>query len=254
MDGGHVSRPDFGMPQPDPAHPLTEFYCLLQRALDREGVFALPALYAQFRAPARRIYADEAADFLTLSPDEEAGSARLLAPAQLQLLYSSLHVMPDGAPAALLLTEECTRTVYAVQLLPPFVWEDPLPPLPDAPAALSLTLTMRDVEEIDACPAALGHRLACDKAGKRWLHHPRAETYLSERVAPLPAALPITEQKLSGSFAKTWRQMALLFWAYSCYTLGTLCDAGRKIFPLCTINCNNRGRSSVYRVNVPNKR
>ncbi|MGA6360859.1 hypothetical protein ACKXF8_01580 [Faecalibacterium prausnitzii] len=129
MGGGHVSRPDFGMPQPDPAHPLTEFYCLLQRALDREGVFALPALYAQFRAPARRIYADEAADFLTLSPGEEAGSARLLAPAQLQLLYSSLHVMPDGAPAA------------------------------------------------------LGHRLACDKAGKRWLHHPRAETYLSERVA-----------------------------------------------------------------------
>ena len=132
---------------------------------------ALIALYAQFRAPARRIYADEAADFLTLLPDEEEGASRLLAPAQLQLLYSSLHVMPDGAPAALLLTEECTRTVYAV------------PPLPDAPAALSLTLTMRDVEEIDACPAALGHRLACDKAGKRWLHHPRAETYLSERVA-----------------------------------------------------------------------
>ena len=180
MGGGHVSRPDFGMPQPDPSHPLTEFYCLLQRALDREGVFALPALYAQFRAPARRIYADEAADFLTLLPDEEEGASRLLAPAQLQLLYSSLHVMPDGAPAALLLTEECTRTVYAVQLLPPFVWEDPLPPLPDAPAALSLTLTMRDVEEIDACPAALGHRLACGKAGKRWLHHPRAETYLSE--------------------------------------------------------------------------
>ena len=99
------------MPQPDPAHPLTEFYCLLQRALDREGVFALPALYAQFRAPARRIYADEAADFLTLLPDEEEGASRLLAPAQLQLLYSSLHVMPDGAPAALLLTEECTRTV-----------------------------------------------------------------------------------------------------------------------------------------------
>ena len=75
MGGGHVSRPDFGMPQPDPAHPLTEFYCLLQRALDREGVFALPSLYAQFRAPARRIYADEAADFLTLLPDEEEGAS-----------------------------------------------------------------------------------------------------------------------------------------------------------------------------------
>ena len=183
MGGGHVSRPDFGMPQPDPAHPLTEFYCLLQRALDREGVFALPALYAQFQAPARRIYADEAADYLTLSSDEEDSAIRLLAPAQLQLLYTTLHVTPEGIPAALLLTEECTRMVYAVQLLPPFLWEDPLPPLPDTPAALTLTLTMRDIEEIDSCPAALGHRLVCDKSGKRWLHHPRAETYLAQRVA-----------------------------------------------------------------------
>ena len=185
MGGGHVSRPDFGMPQPDPAHPLTEFYCLLQRALDREGVFALPALYAQFRAPARRIYADEAADFLTLSPDEEAGSARLLAPAQLQLLYSSLHVMPDGAPAALLLTEECTRTVYAVQLLPPFVWEDPLPPLPDCAAALTLTLTLRDVEAIDAAPHALEQRLCREPGGKHWLAHPQAEAFLAGRIALL---------------------------------------------------------------------
>ena len=185
MGGGHVSRPDFGMPQPDPAHPLTEFYCLLQRALDREGVFALPALYAQFRAPARRIYADEAADFLTLSPDEEAGSARLLAPAQLQLLYSSLHVMPDGAPAALLLTEECTRTVYAVQLLPPFVWEDPLPPLPDCAAALTLTLTLRDVEAIDTDPHALEQRLCREPGGKHWLAHPKAEAFLAGRIALL---------------------------------------------------------------------
>ena len=183
MGGGHVSRPDFGMPQPDPDHPLTEFYLLLQHGLDKAGVFHLPALYASFRAPARRIYADEAAGCLTLSETADEGAVLLSAPRNLQLLYSSLHVEPDGSPAALLLTEECTRTVYAVQLLPPFVWEDPLPPLPDAPAALSLTLTLRDVEEIDAHPAALGHRLVCDKAGKRWLPHPRAETYLSERVA-----------------------------------------------------------------------
>ena len=183
MGGGHLSRPDFGMPQPDPDHPLTEFYLLLQHGLDKAGVFHLPALYASFRAPARRIYADEAAGCLTLSETADEGAVLLSAPRNLQLLYSSLHVEPDGSPAALLLTEECTRTVYAVQLLPPFVWEDPLPPLPDAPAALSLTLTLRDVEEIDAHPAALGHRLVCDKAGKRWLHHPRAETYLSERLA-----------------------------------------------------------------------
>lgn len=185
MGGGHVSRPDFGMPQPDPSHPLTEFYCLLQRALDREGVFALPALYAQFRAPARRIYADEAADFLTLLPEEGEGASRLLAPAQLQLLYSTLHVTPEGAPAALLLTEECTRTVYAVQLLPPFVWEDPLPPLPDCAAALTLTLTLRDVEAIDADPHALEQRLCREPGGKHWLAHPKAEAFLAGRIALL---------------------------------------------------------------------
>ena len=155
MSGGHLSRPDFGMPQPDPAHPLTEFYLLLQHGLDREGVFALPALWADFQAPARRIYADEAEAFLTLRETPGPASTPLLAPRTLQLLYSSLHVLPDGTPAALLLTEECTRTVYAVQLLPPFVWEDPLPPLPDCAAALTLTLTLRDVEAIDADPQAL---------------------------------------------------------------------------------------------------
>lgn len=164
MGGGHVSRPDFGMPQPDPAYPLTEFYLLLQRALDAAGCFALPALYAALQAPARHIY---------------------LAEGSLQLLYSTLHVQPDGTPAALLLTEECTRTTVAVQLLPPFVWEDPLPPLPDTPAALTLQLTGQDVLLADTDPAALGRRLVHTAAGKRWLHHPRAETFLAERVALL---------------------------------------------------------------------
>ena len=71
----------------------------------------------------------------------------------------------------------------AVRLLPPFVWEDPLPPLPDTPAALTLTLTMQDVEAIDTDPAALGRRLVERTEGKRWLHHPRVETFLAERVA-----------------------------------------------------------------------
>ena len=143
MGGGHLSRPDFGMPQPDPDHPLTEFYLLLQHGLDKAGVFHLPALYASFRAPARRIYADEAAGYLTLSETADEGAVLLSAPRNLQLLYSSLHVEPDGSPAALLLTEECSRAVCAVQLLPPFVWEDPLPPLPDVPAALTLQLTLQ---------------------------------------------------------------------------------------------------------------
>lgn len=173
------------MPQPDPQYPLTEFYLLLQHALDKAGSFALPALYAGLQAPARRIWPEEAREYLTLSPTEREGTTRLLGPANMQLLYSSLHVMPDGAPAALLLTEECTRTTAAVQLLPPFVWEDPLPPVPDTPAALALQLTMQDVERIDTDPAALGRKLVQSAANKRWLHHPKAEQFLAERVALL---------------------------------------------------------------------
>lgn len=185
MGGGHVSRPDFGMPQPDPAYPLTEFYLLLQHALDKAGRFALPALYARVQAPARHIYLDEAREYLSLSPTGREGDIRLLAEGSLQLLYGTLHVQPDGTPAALLLTEECTRATVAVQLLPPFVWEDPLPPLPDTPAALTLQLTMQDVMQADTDPAALGRKLAGTAENKRWLHHPKAETFLAERVALL---------------------------------------------------------------------
>ena len=185
MGGGHVSRPDFGMPQPDAAYPLTEFYLLAQQALEKSGSFMLPALYAGLHAPARRIYREEAAGYLQLAAAPAEGLARLLSPARMQLLYSSLQVQPDGTPAALLLTEECTRLTVAVQLLPPFVWEDPLPPVPDAPAALALQLTMQDVELIDADPAALGRKLVHTAQHKRWLHHPKADTFLAGRVALL---------------------------------------------------------------------
>ena len=185
MGGGHVSRPDFGMPQPDAAYPLTEFYLLAQQALEKSGSFMLPALYAGLHAPARRIYREEAARYLQLAAAPAEGLTRLLSPARMQLLYSSLQVQPDGTPAALLLTEECTRLTVAVQLLPPFVWEDPLPPVPDAPAALALQLTMQDVELIDADPAALGRKLVHTAQHKRWLHHPKADTFLAGRVALL---------------------------------------------------------------------
>ena len=185
MGGGHVSRPDFGMPQPDAAYPLTEFYLLAQQALEKSGSFMLPALYAGLHAPARRIYREEAAGYLQLAAAPAEGLTRLLSPARMQLLYSSLQVQQDGTPAALLLTEECTRLTVAVQLLPPFVWEDPLPPLPDTPAALTLQLTMQDVMQADTDPEALGRKLAGTAANKRWLHHPKAETFLAERVALL---------------------------------------------------------------------
>lgn len=148
MGGGHLSRPDFGMPQPDPDHPLTEFYLLLQHGLDKAGVFHLPALYASFRAPARRIYADEAAGCLTLSETADEGAVLLSAPRNLQLLYSSLHVEPDGSPAA-----------------------------------LTLQLTLQDVEAIDTDPAALARRLCQTTRQKHWLAHPKADLYLAEKIA-----------------------------------------------------------------------
>ena len=175
MCGIHVSRPDFGMPQPDAAYPLTEFYLLAQQALEKSGSFMLPALYAGLHAPARRIYREEAAGYLQLAAAPAEGLTRLLSPARMQLLYSSLQVQPDGTPAALLLTEECTRLTVAV----------PLPPLPDVPAALTLQLTMQDVMAIDTAPAALAQKLVHSTSGKCWLHHPKAETFLSERLALL---------------------------------------------------------------------
>ena len=183
MGGGHVSRPDFGMPQPDAAYPLTEFYLLAQQALEKSGSFMLPALYAGLHSPARRIYREEAAGYLQLAAAPAEGLTRLLSPARMQLLYSSLQVQPDGTPAALLLTEECTRLTVAVQLLPPFVWEDPLPPLPDVPAALTLQLTVQDVEAIDTDPAALARRLCQTTRQKHWLAHPKADLYLAEKIA-----------------------------------------------------------------------
>ena len=44
---------------------------------------------------------------------------------------------------------------------------------------------VQDVEAIDADPAALGRRLVGSPAGKCWLTHPKAETFLAERVALL---------------------------------------------------------------------
>ena len=93
MGGGHVSRPDFGMAQPDPAHPLTEFYLLVQQALDKAGCFALPALYASLQAPARRIYPEEAREYLRLAPQTGEGFVRLQAAVQMPPVYFCLTLL-----------------------------------------------------------------------------------------------------------------------------------------------------------------
>lgn len=185
MGGGHITRPELGMAQADPSHPLTEFYLLLQRALDKAGVFELPALYAAMQAPARRVYADEASQYLRLACEPKQGYTQLLGEGRLRLLYSALCVAPSGAPAALVLTEECTRATCAVQLLPPFLWDEALPPVPDSTSALSLQLTAQDIDAIDTAAASLGRRMAGSAQNKRWLRHPKADAFLAQRVALL---------------------------------------------------------------------
>ena len=54
MGGGKITRPGFGLGQPDPGHPMTEFYTLLLEALSGAESFALPGLYARRPGPSSR--------------------------------------------------------------------------------------------------------------------------------------------------------------------------------------------------------
>ena len=54
-----------------------------------------------------------------------------------------------------------------------------------AALAEETALTVEDVERMDTDPAALGRKLVQTTAGKCWQHHPRAESFLAQRVALL---------------------------------------------------------------------
>ena len=72
----------------------------------------LPALYAGLQAPARRIYREEAAGYLQLAAAPAEGLTRLLSPARMQLLYSSLQVQQI----------ELGQRVRRVRLRHPEIW------------------------------------------------------------------------------------------------------------------------------------
>ena len=78
MGGGKMTRPDFGLGQPDPGHPMTEFYTLLLEGLSGAETFGLPGLYARFDPPAWPIDPEEARDWVSLSPTPREGVVRLL--------------------------------------------------------------------------------------------------------------------------------------------------------------------------------
>ncbi len=184
MGGGKVTRPDFGLGRPDPGHPMTEFYLLLQGELARAESFALPGLYARFEPPAYRIYAEEAADWCAVASGPREGYARLLEPGRLRLHSSELLCGRGGVPSALLLSREGSSAVCALRLLPPVRWPagEEIPPWPESAEALTLRLDAAALELADADPAALARQLIAGTAGKAWVRHPALDRYIAKQL------------------------------------------------------------------------
>ena len=186
MGGGKVTRPDFGLGQPDPGHPMTEFYALLLDGLAGAESFALPGLYARFDPPAWPIDPDEARDWCSLSPDKKEGWARLLEPGRLRLQGAALRCTAAGAPIALVLTAEGSRAGGAVRLLPPCLWpaDEAAPPWPsDCAMALTAALTPEALALADSSPRRLARQLIEGRAGKAWAAHPLLDRWLAAQAA-----------------------------------------------------------------------
>lgn len=182
MGGGKLTRPDFDMAQPDKKHPMTEFYILLEAALNKSPTFFLPGQYVAFKPPHdEMLYAEDIRGHCKFESTAQSGYREIFAPYKLSVLYDELHVTNDGTPSALLLADEHTHLLTGVQLIPPMTL-DALPKVPDCTCAISLALTMNDMLLIDADPAALGKSLLTRISGKAWLHHPKTEKWLSEAL------------------------------------------------------------------------
>lgn len=185
MGGGKVTRPDFGLGQPDPGHPMTEFYTLLLEGLGRAESFALPGLYARFDPPGWPIAPGEARDWCGLSPSPRAGYAPVVKPGRLRFLSAELRCTPAGTPAALVLTEEGSRRSCAVRLLPPCLWpsDEAVPPWPDCALALTLTLGPDAPDLADRDPGLLARQLIAEQEGKAWVSHPLLDRWLEAQAA-----------------------------------------------------------------------
>lgn len=179
MGGGHVTRPGAFVTQPDPNDPMTEFYQLVQATLGRSHSILLPGSWAAFRPPLDRpVYAEDMPELCRFYSAPGEGRREVFAPRKLSILHESLSVTRVGIPAALLLTEEASRHVFALQLLPPFAGAGiQIPPMPDCYAGLTFQLTPEDVYWIDTEPTRFCRKLTEAAAGKSWVHHPALEQW-----------------------------------------------------------------------------
>lgn len=180
MGGGHVTRPDFGLPKPNKKDPMAEFYLILQRALERTESFALPGAYVAFRPPGGvKLYAEDIRCYCTFSGQEKAGFREIFAPSRMRLLSHEQRLAPDGRIAACVLTEEHSHQTTALRLLAPFADPaDALPPVGASSSVLTLQLTVQDLQLADARPEELGRQMVQSAARKEWLSHPAVDKWL----------------------------------------------------------------------------
>lgn len=185
MGGGHLTREERYITQPDPHNPMTEFYLLFQQGMAQHRQFSLPGCWVAFRPPQEEpLYAEDMPEYCTFSGEKRQGWREVFAPRQLSVLYESLRLMRDGTPAALVLTEEATRHTWAVQLLPPFAGAGVnVPPMPDCYAGLTIQLTPQDLDTADTDPAKLARQLLSRTTGKQWHHHPAMERWMHTALA-----------------------------------------------------------------------
>ena len=176
MGGGHVSRPDFGKTQMDAENPMSEFYALLLKGLEKADAFAAPGCYVQFRPNlSRQIWREDMAEYCRYSAEKENG-VTVIAPEKFAIGYYELSLTALGAPAAVFLYGKNDRREIAVRLLPPFGGiELPKPPV-EVPL-VELQLTGQDLVQIDTQPEQLAHAWINETRNKRWAAHPAIDAW-----------------------------------------------------------------------------
>ena len=185
MGGGHITRENEYRTEPDPKHPLTEFYLLLQDAVSRRHYFEIPGCWGCFIPPdSEPLYEENIPEYCHFSSKWKQGWPQVAAPRRLSVLYETMIAERDVTPAALILTEEGTRRTFVIQLEPPFAGAGvAVPAIPDGWAALRLRITPQDLDLIDRNPRLLAERMLGDSAEKQWIKNPSMDAWMRKALA-----------------------------------------------------------------------
>lgn len=182
MGGGHLTRPNYGSSRPNPNDPMTEFYLLLERGVEKCGQFAMPGCWGSFKPDfSRPLFEEDMPALCRFSPAPGQGN-EIFGPRRVAVNSHELWVTAQGSPIALIINGPQRREHYAVQLLPPFPGVE-VPPPPAGLPRMALTLNEEMIFLADARPDALAERLALELWGKAWEEHPEMEKWMTRALA-----------------------------------------------------------------------